>query len=123
MSLDQNGWGGANGPVSDSRRLQARKFRRRAALREAAYLVGLLATPAVSYAMVVLVPSKLKTREVAAQHTELERGFAELKRVNASLRADAQALHEDPWTVEYALRGRLGYLRPGERVFRPSVKR
>ena len=116
--MSQNLWGAPSVSVSDSRRVQARKLLRRAALREAAYLVGLLATAAVVYGVLVLVPSKMKTRDVVEQHAEVSRGVAELKRVNASLKADAQALHEDPWTVERALRGRLGYLRPGERVFR-----
>jgi cell division protein FtsB len=91
---------------------------RRAALREALYLTALLATAGTAYFGFVLLPNKLRTAELAETHATLSKETSELRESIANLRRDTAALHDDPWVVERALRGRLGYLRQGERVFR-----
>ena len=103
-------------PRSGSNRHQAR--RRRAAIREALYLTALLAAAGTAYFGFVLLPSKLRTHELLATHQTLTEDVEALKGSIAELRRDTSALQEDAWVVERALRGRLGYLRPGERVFR-----
>ncbi len=105
-------------PRTDSRRIHAARTRRRAALREAAYLAALLTTAAATYAVLILYPSRLKTRQLRAQLEQQRQQVEVLEESIANLRRDAQALHDDPWSIERALRARLGYLRQGERVFR-----
>lgn len=112
---------GGDGPRSTpraSRRLPPEQ-RRRAALQELAYLVGMLLTAGALYSALVLLPSKLKTRELRARRDALLTEVKDLRASIADLERDARALRDDPWSVERALRRRLGYLRPGERVFRP----
>ncbi len=92
--------------------------RRRAALREALYLTALLATAGTAYFGFVLLPNKLRTADLAADHKALTKETTDLRDSIADLRRDTAALNDDPWVVERALRGRLGYLRPGERIFR-----
>jgi cell division protein FtsB len=106
----------ASTPRLGSDRHQAR--RRRAALREALYLTALLATAGTAYFGFVLLPSKLRTDELEATHQSLTEDVDALRESIASLRRDTAALEGDAWVVERTLRGRLGYLRPGERVFR-----
>ena len=106
----------ASTPRSGSDRHQAR--RRRAALREALYLTALLATAGTAYFGFMLLPSKLRTSEFEATHQALTEDVEALKESITALHHDRAALEEDAWVVERALRGRLGYLRPGERVFR-----
>lgn len=96
----------------------ARRQRRRAALREAGAIAGLLAAAGVTYFALVLLPSQLRTRELRTRHDALAAEVAELRGRIASLRTETEALRSDPWAVERSIRGRLGYLRPGERVFR-----
>ena len=99
----------------------ARSFlsaRRRAALSEAAYLCCLLATAGVLYALLVFLPGKMQTRELSAQRDRIGQEVRALRDAMAVAQRDTQALFSDPWSVERALRGRLGYLRPGERVSR-----
>ena len=116
------GRGGAgDGPRSTprtSRRLPPDQ-RRRAALQEVAYLAALLLTAGALYSALVLLPSKLKTRELRARRDALAGEVKDLRTSIAGLERDTRALRDDPWSVERALRRRLGYLRPGERVFRP----
>jgi cell division protein FtsB len=97
-------------------------LRRRAALAEVAYLAGLLVAAGAIYSTLVLLPSKLKTRDLVVQREALATEVEGLERSIAVLRRDASALHDDAWVVERALRRRLGFLRPGESVFRPSGK-
>ena len=94
--------------------------RRRAALREALYVLALLSIAGAAYFGFVLFPSKLRTRELQAQHEALARETEALQESIDTLNRDTRALNDDPWVVERALRGRLGYLRPGERVYRPG---
>lgn len=96
--------------------------RRRAALHEVAYLAALLLAAGALYSALVLLPSKLKTRELRARRDALVVEVKDLRASIADLERDARALRDDPWSVERALRRRLGYLRPGERVFRPATK-
>lgn len=100
----------------DSRRLGVRRLRRRAALREAAYLGALLACAGAAYGVIVLLPSKLKTRRLQAEHTRRAEQVDALRASIDALRRDTRALQDDPWTVERTLRARLGFLRPGEQV-------
>ncbi|MCO5169395.1 MAG: septum formation initiator family protein [Planctomycetes bacterium] len=102
-----------------SRRLPPEQ-RRRAALQEVAYLAALLLTAGALYSALVLLPSKLKTRELRTRRDALAAEVGDLRGSIAALERDARALREDPWSIERALRRRLGFLRPGERVFRPS---
>jgi cell division protein FtsB len=101
-----------------SRRL-APESRRRAALHEVAYLAALLLAAGALYSALVLLPSKLKTRELRERRDALREEVADVRRSTDALRRDARALHADAWMVERALRRRLGFLRPNERVFRP----
>ena len=101
-----------------SRRLQP-ESRRRAALQEVAYLATLLVAAGALYSALVLLPSKLKTRELRARRDALRQEVDDVRRSTEALRRDARALHQDAWMVERALRRRLGFLRPNERVFRP----
>lgn len=113
---------GRDGPRSTpraSRRLPPEQ-RRRAALREVAYLAALLLAAGALYSALVLLPSKLKTRELRARRDALVSEVEDLRGSIADLERDTLALRDDPWSVERALRRRLGYLRPGERVLRPS---
>lgn len=105
-------------PRASTRRLPP-ELRRRAALREVAYLGALLVAAAALYSGLVLLPSKLKTRDLLARRDALTREVQGLRGSIDLLRRDTQALHDDAWCVERALRRRLGFLRPGERVFRP----
>jgi cell division protein FtsB len=110
--------GGRSSTPRASRRLPPDQ-RRRAALHEVAYLTALLLTAGALYSALVLLPSKLKTRELRARRDALTTEVKDLRGSIADLERDARALRDDPWSVERALRRRLGYLRPGERVFRP----
>ncbi len=110
--------GGRSPTPRASRRLPPDQ-RRRAALHEVAYLTALLLTAGALYSALVLLPSKLKTRELRARRDALTTEVKDLRGSIADLERDARALRDDPWSVERALRRRLGYLRPGERVFRP----
>jgi cell division protein FtsB len=100
-----------------TRRLPPLRLRRRAALREAVYLAGLLATAGTLYTVLVLLPSRMKTGSLRDRHDALAHEVEETRKGTAELRKEAAALRDDPWVVERALRQRLGYLRPGERVF------
>jgi cell division protein FtsB len=104
-------------PRSASNR-NPRARQRRAALREALYLTALLATAGTAYFGFALLPSKLQTADLEANHQALTQEVGDLRESITELRRETVALHDDPWVVERALRGRLGYLRPGERVFR-----
>jgi cell division protein FtsB len=105
-------------PGSGSRGALSTRRRRRAALREAAYVTGLLLSAGAVYFGFILLPSQLQTAELRADHQQMVEEIDELRDSIATLRRDTQALEDDAWVVERALRGRLGYLRPGERVFR-----
>ncbi|MGE0709774.1 MAG: septum formation initiator family protein [Planctomycetota bacterium] len=99
------------------------RLRVRRALGEVAYLAGLLVTAGVAYYVLILLPSRLQTDELRRRH---ERAFAEGKAIEAeisTLERDAAALEHDPWAVERALRSRLVFLRPGERVFVEAAPR
>jgi cell division protein FtsB len=104
-----------------ARRLPADQ-RRRAALQEVAYLAALLLAAGALYSALVLVPSKLKTRDLRARRDALAHEVEDVRTSISSLERDARALRDDPWAVERALRRRFGYLRPGERVFRPGER-
>ena len=103
-----------------SHRMLAPALRRRAALAEVAYLAGLLLAAGAIYSTLVLLPCKLKTRDLLVQRDALAAEVQDLKGSIALLRRDTSALHDDPWVVERALRRRLGFLRTGECVFRPA---
>ena len=108
-------------PRSGSSRQQAQnRQRRRAAVREGLYVLAMLSIAGAAYFGFALFPSKLRTQELQAKHDALAKEADELKESIATLRRDTRAMNDDPWVVEHALRGRLGYLRPGERVFRPG---
>lgn len=92
------------------------RFKRRAALREAGYLVGLLITAGAAYTLLLYFPSRLKTEHLSTQRDTIAAEVQGLETSITTLRRDASALRQDPWTVERALRNRLGYLRTGERV-------
>ena len=110
----------AGGPTPGSRARDTLgpRRRRRAAIREAAYVSALLLSAGLVYFGFVLLPSRLQTAELRADHQKLVEEIDDLRDSIATLRRDTQALEDDPWVVERAIRGRLGYLRPGERVFR-----
>lgn len=103
-------------PRPDSRRVGVRRLRRRAALREAVYLSALLACAGAAYGVIVLLPSKLKTRALRAEHARRAEEVDHLRESIEALKRDTRALQDDPWTVERTLRTRLGFLRPGEQV-------
>ena len=114
MSTEQDP-AAANAP---NRRRRAGGAGRRAALREVAYLTGMLVTSGLAFWVLVLLPSRLQTEELRRKH---ERSLAEvehLQQETARLERETRALEDDPWAVERALRARLGFLRPGERVLR-----
>lgn len=94
--------------------------RRRAAVREALYVLALLTTAGAAYFGFVLFPSKLRTQELRDQNDAVALEVEELRTSIDGLERDTLALEDDAWVVERALRGRLGYLRQGERVFRPG---
>lgn len=100
-----------------SRRFQAPRLRRRAAVREALYLTGLLLTAGTIYTALVLLPSRMKTGSLQDRRDTLAFEVDELRAGTEQLDRESAALRDDPWLVERALRQRLGYLRPGERVF------
>ena len=105
----------------DRRAASARTFlnaRRRAALREASYLCSLLATAGVLYGLLVFLPGKMQTRELSQARDKLVQDVSVLRESMQVAQRDTKALENDAWYVERALRVRLGYLRPGERVFR-----
>ena len=108
-------------PRSGSSRQQAQtRQRRRAAVREMLYVLALLSIAGAAYYGFALFPSKLRTQELQAEHDALAKDVDALQDSIATLRRDTRAMSDDPWVVEHALRGRLGYLRAGERVFRPG---
>ncbi len=93
---------------------------RRAALREVAYFFSMIATAAILYGLLFFLPGKMQTRELSAQRDLLAEEVCDLREAMAFAQRDTRALQADPWSVERALRARLGYLRAGERVFRPA---
>jgi cell division protein FtsB len=105
-------------PSAPTRELQTR-LRRRAALREVAYLLALLTSAAAVYTVVVLLPSHWKTRDLRRHRDEVALELQATHERVEVLERDSHALQEDPWAVERTLRQRLGYLRCGERVFVP----
>ncbi len=108
-------------PRSGSSRQQAQnRQRRRAAIREALYVLAMLSVAGAAYFGFVLFPNKLRTQDLRADHDAVVSDVVDLQESIATLRRDTRAMNDDPWVVERALRGRLGYLRPGERVFRPG---
>ena len=82
------------------------------------YLLGLLATAGSFYFGLVLLPSKLRTEDLQARRDAVQTEVEGLEASIEELKRDTRALEDDPWVVERALRARLGYLRPGERVYR-----
>lgn len=68
--------------------------------------------------MLVLLPSKLKTAELRERRDQAAAEVDALRDQTEALVRETQALEDDPWSIERALRGRLGYLRTGERVYR-----
>jgi cell division protein FtsB len=50
-------------------------------------------------------------------HGALAAGIAEIRRENATLRAQIRRLREDPREIEAVAREELGLMRPGERLF------
>jgi hypothetical protein len=58
----------------------------------------------------------LKTEKLRDQRDALLVEKGGLEKEVASLRTESKALETEPWAVERALRRRLGFLRPGERV-------
>jgi cell division protein FtsB len=98
---------------------RSRRFaQRRRALREVGYLAGLLLASGLAYYVLILLPSRLQTEELREHH---DRTAAEVRAIDAEVRRlsrETAALEGDAWAVERALRTRMGYLKPGERVFR-----
>lgn len=99
-----------------SRRLQSARVRRRAAAREILYVIGLLISAGTLYTALVLLPGRMRTDEMRQQRDALLQEVEQLERTVREVEQDTQALQQDPWVVERALRRRLGYLRPQERV-------
>lgn len=104
-------------PGEASGRRAASKVRRRAALREVAYLTGLLLSAGVSYWVLILLPSRIHTQELRARTEQARAEVRATEERIARTQRDTAALRDDPYLVERALRKRLGYLAPGERVF------
>ena len=50
-------------------------------------------------------------------HQDLETSLAHIRTENARLRVRARLLREDADTIEYEARERLGFIRPGEKLF------
>ena len=50
-------------------------------------------------------------------YQDLETSLAHIRSENARLRARARLLREDPETIEHEARERLGFIRPGEKLF------
>lgn len=107
---------------SPSRSQSARRLRRRAALREAAHLVGLLVAAGAAYGLLVLLPSRIKTDELRRHRDGLAAEVQGLEQRVQDLDQETRGLYDDPWVVERTLRSRLGYLRTGERVFRATSR-
>ena len=105
-----------------SRRFQAPRLRRRAALREGLYLGALLVTAGTIYAALVLLPSRMKTGSLGDRRAALAAEVEQTRAHTQELERESAALRDDPWLVERALRQRLGYLRPGERVFQTRAQ-
>ena len=86
-------------------------------IRDVLTLAALLTGAAAAFSLLILLPTTLQTRELRARRDALAQEVETLQRSIETLDREAQALHDDPWAVERALRRRLGYLRPDERVF------
>ena len=99
-----------------SRRLHSARVRRHAAAREVLYVASLLLSAGGLYALLVLLPGRLRTDEMRAQRDALEAEVRHLEGTVRELEQERVALHDDPWVVERALRRRLGWLRTQERV-------
>ena len=104
-------------PGEASGRRAASKVRRRAALREVAYLTGLLLSAGLSYWILILLPSRLHTQELRARTEQARADVRATQERIARTQRDTAGLADDPYLIERALRKRLGYLAPGERVF------
>lgn len=99
-----------------ARRLPSARVRRRAALREGMYVLSLLLAAGGLYTLLVLLPGRLRTDELRAHRDAVAAEVSHLEESIKILERDTAALEHDRWVVERALRKRLGYLRPGERV-------
>lgn len=108
--------GTATAATRPPRRLPSGRLRRRAALREAVYVLALLLSAGCLYTLLVLLPGRLRTDELRAQRDAVAREVSHLEESIKLLERDTAALEHDRWVVERALRKRLGYLRPQERV-------
>lgn len=51
------------------------------------------------------------------QYRDLEQSLADVRAENASLRDEARRLREDPTAIEEIARGKLGLIKPGEKLF------
>ena len=113
----------SGGPSAASGMRAASRVRRRAAIREAAYLTGLLLSAGVTYWVLILLPSQLHTEQLEARTEKARTEVRASGERIARIQRDTIALRNDPYLVERTLRARLGYLAPGERVFtRPVVR-
>jgi cell division protein FtsB len=90
----------------------------RAIAREGAYGLALVLAGASILYLCVLLPSRLKTERIRDRRDELKVEKAKLESELDGLRAETRALETEPWAVERALRRRLSFIRPGERVLK-----
>lgn len=90
--------------------------------RETAHAALLVAAGASALYVLAYLPSRLKTETLRARRDALQVEKAKLTTELLAIRAESRALEDDPWAVERALRRRLGYLRPGERVLKLDQK-
>jgi len=86
--------------------------------RELGHALLLVAAGAATLYLGAYLPSRLKTDALRARNVALHKERDKLAAEVKELRAEARALDQDPWAVERALRRKLGFLRPGERVLK-----
>lgn len=87
-----------------------------AVAREGLHFLALVLAGASLLYVAVLLPSRIKTDRLRDRRDALAREKDQLEREVEGLAAEARALDTDPWAIERALRRRLRFLRPGERV-------
>ena len=63
-----------------------------------------------------LLPTHHRNREIDSEIEQVRGELASLEQEHTALRREIEALRHDPFYVEYLLRTRFGYHRPGEIV-------
>lgn len=86
-----------------------------------ARVAGYLIVALVAVVQFVILPIRQRNRRMAEKVQRLEEENGQLSGENAKLAARIEALTSDPYYVEYLLRSRFRYRRPGEVRVEPKA--